>query len=96
VHLDYPARHFINPQTGNLLDRPVTTLVIADSAADAAAAAEALLHVPRGKEDALMQKMGVTLALRARQGQPLYHSPKMEARLPDSAELEKAHGVNGK
>ncbi len=95
ARLDSRRHRFINPYTGAPATPVSVSLVIAETAADAAAAAEALLHIPPGDEEKLLQAMSISHALLLRHGNPLYLTPPMKARLQSPEELERYRMVNG-
>jgi thiamine biosynthesis lipoprotein len=81
VRLDSATETYLDPRSGRPPQQRSVTVVIAPAAALAAAAAEALLHVPPDQEGELLQRMGVTHALRQRSGSAPLLTPAMAQRV---------------
>lgn len=90
VRLDSQQRTFINPHSGRPLRGYVMAMVITAHAADAAAVAQALLHVSAGKEGELLQRMAIKYALVQRDGENLILTPAMAERLQGTGKLPRS------
>lgn len=95
VALDSREHAFVNPKTGQPLLQPAIAVVIAGSAAEAAAAAEALLHAPDEEAPLILQQLRIEHALLKRPALPARVTPAMRSRLQGANELECALMVNG-